>query len=76
MMSEGIPTGKTYLWFALKWNMIAVLVLLLCFILFKSDYAIAGFCLVMFSIFFFIRDSMRVGRRARKGLRRGYTPTD
>jgi hypothetical protein len=33
MMSGGIPTGKTYLWFALKWNMIAALFLLLYFML-------------------------------------------
>lgn len=75
-MSNDIPTVKTYLWFALKWNAIALAIALLCFILFKSEYQIAGFVAILTGVFLFVSDSRKLGRRASRGVRRTYNPAD
>lgn len=72
--SNNIPTGKTYLWVAFKWNIIFIVVFLLCFVLFKTGYTIGGFFLIALSVFFFVRESKEIGRRARRGIKQAYDP--
>ena len=73
-MNESIPTAKTYLWFALKWILIGVVVFWSCFVLFKSDHQAAGGLTILLAVFFCARDARRIGVRAKRGVRRGYVP--
>jgi hypothetical protein len=70
------PHWKTYLWFVLKWVAIAFAVSLLCFVLLKSGNEVAGFSAMLLAAFLFVRDCRRIGRRAKRGVRRTYNPAD
>jgi hypothetical protein len=41
-MSSGIPTGKTYLGFALLWTAVICVVGLLCLVIFAAGYVVTG----------------------------------
>jgi uncharacterized membrane protein YkvI len=65
---DPVPTFYDALWFGLKWNMIFVVVGLLCFVLFKADRVILGFVALASFLLFFARDCLRFSRRARRGI--------
>jgi hypothetical protein len=74
-MNDGIPTGKTYLWIALKWGAIITIAIPLCGAVFMSAGAIAGFLAIFLLIVWFCRDSIAIGKRARRGIKQGYAPS-
>lgn len=74
-MSDGIPTGKTYLWIASKWAAIIAIAIPLCGVVFIAAGAIAGFLAIFLLIVWFCRDSIAMGKRARRGIKQGYAPS-
>jgi hypothetical protein len=65
-----IPTGRTYLWFSLKWNLIFVATFLACLVLFKAGYLIVGSLVVLAVLVLLIRDYAKLVRRIKLSRRR------
>jgi hypothetical protein len=71
-MTESVPTGKTYFWFAALWIPTLCVVALFCSVLFASDHPIAAAVVMVLTGFLFFRHSFAIGRRMRMGIRRLY----
>lgn len=65
---SNIPTGRTYLGFALVWTIVAFLVFLLCIAVFAAGRWIAGLFIVLLTVYLYVRHSISIGKRARRGL--------
>lgn len=74
-MDDGIPTGKSYLLFTLKWIAIQFVAFLLCAALFMGDRPILGWLVILVCIYFFWRDGRELAHRAKQGVRRTYDPS-
>lgn len=69
---SNIPTGRTYLTFALVWISVTFVVYLLCIAVFASGHWIAGLLIVLLHLYVAARHSISIGKRAKRGLvRRG-----
>jgi len=69
-MSNGIPTGKTYLGFALLWGTVFPMVGLLCIALFADGQIIAGILVILLTSYAFFRHNSAIARRAQQIVRR------
>ncbi|MGY8709646.1 hypothetical protein RAD16_28230 [Bradyrhizobium sp. 18BD] len=65
---SNIPTGRTYLAFALVWTIVTFFVFLLCIAVFAAGRWIIGLLIVLLTVYAFVRHNMWLGKRARRGL--------
>lgn len=66
--TSNIPTGRTYLGFALAWTLLLFLVYLICIALFAAGRWEIGLLTILLAAYGFVRRSVRLGRRAKRGL--------
>ena len=65
---SNIPTGRSYLAFALVWTIVTFLSSLLCTAVFAAGHWIIGLLIVLLTAYVFVRHNMWIGKRARRGL--------
>ncbi len=63
-----IPTGRTYLGFVLTWIVVLFLVSLFCLVLFSAGHWIAGLLAILLIAYGFVRHSLWIGKRAKRGV--------
>jgi hypothetical protein len=63
-----IPTGRTCLGFVLTWTIVLFLVFLFCVALFGAGRWIAGLLTILLTVYGLVRHSLRIGKRAKRGL--------
>lgn len=66
--TSNLPTGRTYLGFALAWIVLLFLVYLICVALFAAGRWEIGLLTILLAAFGFVGHSVRLGRRAKRGL--------
>ena len=69
-MRSSIPTGKTYLGFALLWNAAFCVVGLTFFVMLTAGYITCAFFMILLTAYGFVRHAKSIGRRAKQGIRR------
>lgn len=69
-MSSSIPTGRTYLGFALLWYAVIFVVWLACIVLFKAGYIVTAILTLLLTAYGFFRHARSLVRRAKQGIRR------
>ena len=65
---SNIPTGRTYSGFVLVWSATPYFVLALCIPVFAAGHWIIGLLIVLLTACAFVRHTMWIGKRARRGL--------
>ena len=65
---SNIPTGRTYAGFVLVWTTVPFFVASFCIAAFTDGHSVAGLLLILLTVFGFVRHSMWIGKRARRGL--------
>ncbi|TFV35833.1 hypothetical protein [Bradyrhizobium niftali] len=65
---SNIPTGRTYLGFALAWTVLFFLVYLICIALFAAGRWEIGLLTILLIVYGFVRHSVWLGKRAKRGL--------
>lgn len=66
-MSKGIPTGKTYLGFALLWQV--VFFVAWCIVFFEAGYFATTMVVILLTAYGFFRHARSIGRRAKQVIR-------
>ncbi|OKO67183.1 hypothetical protein AC630_40605 [Bradyrhizobium sp. AS23.2] len=68
-MSKGIPTGATYLGFALLWQAVLFVAWMACIVLFGAGYCATAMVAIVLTAYGFFRHVRSIGRRAKQGIR-------
>lgn len=66
--TSNIPTGRTYLGFALAWTVLLFFVYLICIALFAAGRWEIGLLTILLTGSGFVQHIVRLGRRAKRGL--------
>lgn len=69
-MSKGIPTGKTYLGFALLWQVVFFVASIACIVFFEAGYFATTMVVILLTAYGFFRHARSIGCRAKQGIRR------
>jgi hypothetical protein len=69
-MSKGIPTGATYLGFALLWWAVFVVAWIACIVFSGAGYFATAMVVILVTAYGFLRHASFIGRRAKQGIRR------
>ncbi|MDH2403994.1 hypothetical protein QCM77_29175 [Bradyrhizobium sp. SSUT18] len=69
-MSKGIPTGTTYLGFALLWQAVFFIAWIACIVFFGAGYFATAMVVILLTAYGFFRHARSIGRRAKQGSRR------
>jgi 1,4-dihydroxy-2-naphthoate octaprenyltransferase len=69
-MSKGIPTGRTYLGFALLWQAVFFVAWIACLVFFGAGYFATAMVVILLTAYGFFRHARSIGRRAKQGIRR------